>query len=61
MTAKTATMTRRNVFIPDDLWERATLAAMRQSLKEGKPVSTSEWIRRAMEAELLLREKGGKM
>lgn len=41
-------MKRRSMCIPDDLWKRIQRAAAILGAKEGKPISVSEWIRRAI-------------
>jgi hypothetical protein len=41
---------RRNVYIPDDDWRRAERLAVALAQKDGRPVSVSEAIRRAVEA-----------
>jgi hypothetical protein len=41
-------MTRRNMHIPDALWDRAAKAAELEAEQTGQSISTSEWIRRAM-------------
>jgi len=46
------TSTRRNMLIPDELWERAAQAAREQATKEQRPVSLSEWIRAAIREKL---------
>lgn len=50
-------MSRHNVWIPDDLWERAQEAARLQSVREGEQVSVSELIRRSLQAKLSEIEK----
>lgn len=50
------TSTRRNLWIPDELWRRAQQAALKEALRIGRPVSVSEWVRRAMKKRL---EGGG--
>jgi hypothetical protein len=45
-------MTRRNIWISDELWNRICREASKQGAKEGKPLSCSEWIRRAIEKAL---------
>lgn len=46
----------RNVYMPDELWERIQKVAIRQSAKRGRVVSPSEYIREAVERRLT--EKG---
>mgnify|MGYP003662658961 CR=1 FL=1 len=41
-------MTRRNLHIPDELWNRVKGAAELESKQMGASISTSEWIRRAI-------------
>ena len=45
-------MTRRNLYLPDDLWERVRQAAREESVKRECDVSVSEWVREAMEKRL---------
>jgi len=45
-------MTRRNLYIPDALWERIQRAAMEEGLRRGSPLSASEWVREACEKRL---------
>jgi hypothetical protein len=40
-------MTRRGIWIPDDLWQRIQRAAAESGAREGRPVSAAEWIRAA--------------
>lgn len=42
-------MTRRNVFLPDSLWDALQYQAITLTVKEGKPVSVAEAIRRILE------------
>jgi hypothetical protein len=49
-------MTRRNVFLPDDLWDALTAYAVELSVKEGTQVSTSEAMRRILERSLRRRK-----
>lgn len=42
----------RSVMIDDALFERISQAALRQSSKQGKSISTSAWIRQACEERL---------
>jgi len=41
-------MSRRNIWIPDELWARIQLAAVQAGVAEGKPVPVAEWVRRAL-------------
>jgi len=41
-------MSRRNIWIPDELWARVQEAAAQAWVDEGKPVSVAEWVRRAL-------------
>ena len=50
-------MTRHNLSISDDLWAACERAAAKDGAKQGKPMSISEWIRKAILAKL---EKGEK-
>ena len=45
-------MARHNVWIPDELWQRAEELARRLSLEMGDQVSVSELIRRGLEHQL---------
>ena len=45
-------MARHNVWIPDELWERAQDAARRISVREGDDISVSELIRRGLHREI---------
>jgi hypothetical protein len=44
----TPSMTRRNIHVPDPVWERAEAAARRQSEEERRSVSIAEWVRVAI-------------
>ena len=44
-----AEYTRRNLWLPDELWEWVVVAAGDATVKEGRRVSASEIIRRAIE------------
>lgn len=46
------TSTRRNLWIPDELWERAKQAAREQGVRENRDVSLSDWIREAIRQQL---------
>lgn len=41
-------MTRHNLSISDELWAACERAAAEAGAKQGKPMSVSEWIRRAI-------------
>jgi hypothetical protein len=41
-------MTRRQIMLPDDLWEAAVRYAADHSVKTGEPVSTAKAIRRLL-------------
>ncbi|MCR4340873.1 MAG: hypothetical protein NUW01_13415 [Gemmatimonadaceae bacterium] len=43
---------RRNLWIPDPLWDRVVAAAVKATGEEGKPIGRSEIVRRAIEAYL---------
>jgi hypothetical protein len=45
-------MTRRNLFLPDDLWAQLEARAVALSVKAGKPVSVAEATRRILERAL---------
>lgn len=45
-------MIRRNVFLPDDLWDALQAYAIELTVKEGKPVSVAEAMRRILERSL---------
>jgi hypothetical protein len=53
----TEPMTRRNVFLPDDLWAQLETYAVSLSVKEGKPVSVAEGVRRILERSMNRRGK----
>ena len=42
-------MARRNIFLPDELWQQLTAYALELSQQEGRQVSTSEALRRILE------------
>jgi len=50
--AQTAPATRRNIWIPDDLWRQIVRAAAAEQQEKGEPVSAAEWIRTAIEQRL---------
>jgi hypothetical protein len=45
-------MTRRNIFLPEALWNALQEYAIELTVKEGKPVSVSEAMRRILERSL---------
>jgi hypothetical protein len=45
-------MTRRNLWLPDALWRAAEKYAAGLGAKEGKPVSTTEAVRRILDRAL---------
>lgn len=45
-------MTRRNVFLPEELWDALQAYAIELTVKEGKPVSVAEAMRRILERSL---------
>jgi hypothetical protein len=49
--------TRRNIYFPDDLWQRITRAAGRKQAEKGESYSLSDWIRDACEKELKRQER----
>jgi metal-responsive CopG/Arc/MetJ family transcriptional regulator len=51
-------ITRRNLWIPDKMWERVTFHAQLQGMKEGRAVSRAEWIREAIRQRVEREEKG---
>jgi hypothetical protein len=44
-----AMMTRRNVFLPDPLWEAAQRIAEQDSQEQGRGVSAADIVREALE------------
>ncbi len=42
-------MTRRNIFLPDELWAAILKAAAIEGCGRGSPMPASEWIREALE------------
>ena len=38
-------MSRHNISIPDELWAKAQIAAIKAGLERGKSMSASEWLR----------------
>lgn len=49
---KPAPMTRRTLFLSDELWNDLQAYAIELTVKEGKPVSVSEAMRRILERSL---------
>lgn len=49
---KPAPMTRRTLFLPDELWNDLQAYAIELTVKEGKPVSVSEAARRILDRSL---------
>lgn len=49
-------MTRRNIFISDELWADLQAYAIELTVKEGKPVSVSEALRRILERSIARRK-----
>ena len=45
-------MSRRNLFLPDEMWADLQAYAIELTVKEGKPVSVSEAMRRILERSL---------
>jgi len=45
-------MTRRNIYLPDDLWAAIQRAAADEGARKGHTVSASEWIRKALTKEV---------
>lgn len=52
-----ADATRRNIYFPDDLWERIEAAAADEGAKRKRPMSVAEWVRNACEKELRRQER----
>jgi hypothetical protein len=50
-------MTRRNIFLPEEMWNDLQAYAIELTVKEGKAVSVSEAMRRIMERSLTRRSK----
>ena len=50
--------TRRNIYFPDDLWQRITKAAGKEQARTGEAVTVSEWVRQACEDRLTRNTKG---
>ena len=44
-------MTRRNIFLPDELWAKIQQKAADEGSKRGTPMHASEWIRDALTRE----------
>lgn len=49
-------MTRRNIFLPEEMWDQLQAYAIELTVKEGKPVSVSEAMRRILERSLSRRK-----
>ena len=49
--------TRRNIYLPDDLWTRVAGRCMKEELATGERVSASQWIRRAIRESLTKKGK----
>ena len=45
-------MSRHNIWIRPELWERATKASLVASVQEGERVSVAELIRRGLESQV---------
>ena len=45
-------MTRRNIYLPDDLWAAIQAAAAEAGAERGSPMHASEWIRDALAAQV---------
>lgn len=45
-------MNRKNLYLTDELWDRVREAALKESVRAGRVVSASEWVRRACESRL---------
>ena len=45
-------MNRKNLYLTDDLWDRIREAALKESVRHGRVISASEWVRRACESRL---------
>lgn len=52
---KPAPMVRRTLFLPDELWDGLQAYAIELTVREGKPVSVSEAMRRILERSLARR------
>jgi hypothetical protein len=50
-------MSRRQMFLPDGLWAQLEAYAVALSVKEGKPVSVAEGVRRILERSMNRRGK----
>lgn len=46
---------RRNIAIPQSMWDNVVEAAAREQIETGERVSISEWIRRAIRERLARR------
>lgn len=49
-------MDRRNLMIPQEMWEAVQRAALEEGLQKGQPVSASAWVRNAISQKLTLWE-----
>ena len=56
-TRGTEPMSRRQTFLPDGLWAQLEAYAVELSVKEGKPVSVAEGVRRILERAMKRRGK----
>lgn len=45
-------MSRHNIWIPADLWAAVQKLALRDGVREGRPISVSEWIRESIRQRL---------
>jgi hypothetical protein len=45
-------MTRRNIFLPEEMWAQLLSVAVELTSREGKPVSVSDALRRILERSL---------
>ena len=52
MTERGRSMSRHNIWIRPELWERATKASLVASVQEGERVSVAELIRRGLESQV---------
>ena len=51
------TMTRRNIFLPDPLWEAAQRIAEQDAAEQGRAVSAADVVRTALEQYIAKRER----
>jgi len=49
---KPTKQTRRNFYLPDDLWRDMKRAAAAASREQGRKVSVAEWVREAVAQKL---------